>query len=81
MRQALAQLARAGLVRRERAKESFVNWSGPVNQAINLEIEAENLVSLNPEGTNLKLLDTRMIEPGTAPSSPDGIKNHRCENI
>jgi GntR family transcriptional regulator len=66
VRQALAQLAREGLVRRERAKGTFVNWSGPVNQAINLEIEAENLVTLNPEGTSFKLLDTRKIEPGAA---------------
>jgi DNA-binding GntR family transcriptional regulator len=66
VRQALGQLAQERLVRRERAKGTFVNWSGPVNQAINLEIEAENLVTLNPEGTSFKLLDTRMIEPVTA---------------
>jgi GntR family transcriptional regulator len=64
VRQALGQLAQEGLVRRERAKGTFVSWSGPVNQAINLEIEAENLVTLNPEGTSFKLLATESIEPG-----------------
>jgi GntR family transcriptional regulator len=64
VRQALGQLSQEGLVRRERAKGTFVSWSGPVNQAINLEIEAENLVTLNPEGTSFKLLGTESIEPG-----------------
>jgi len=63
IRQALGRLAQEGLVRRERAKGTFVSWSGPVNQAINLEIEAENLVTLNPEGTSFKLLQTETIEP------------------
>lgn len=63
VRQALGQLAQEGLVRRERAKGTFVSWSGPVNQAINLEIEADNLVTLNPEGTSFKLLQTETIEP------------------
>src|SRR5918999_2661637 len=64
IRQALARLSEEGLIRRERAKGTFVSWSGPVNQAINLEIEAENLVTLNPEGTSFKLLGTESIEPG-----------------
>ena len=64
VRQALGQLAHEGLVRRERAKGTFVSWSGPVNQTINLEIEAENLVTLNPKGTSFKLLGTESIEPG-----------------
>ena len=64
VRQALGQLAQEGLVRRERAKGTFVSWSGPVNQAINLGIEVENLVTLNPEGTSFKLLGTESIEPG-----------------
>jgi len=63
VRQALGQLAQEGFVRRERAKGTFVSWSGPVNQAINLEIEADNLVTLNPEGTSFKLLRTETIEP------------------
>jgi GntR family transcriptional regulator len=63
IRQALGRLAEEGLIRRERAKGTYVTWSGPVNQAINLEIEAENLVTLNPEGTTFKLLDTETLEP------------------
>jgi GntR family transcriptional regulator len=63
IRQALGRLSEEGLIRRERAKGTFVSWSGPVNQAINLEIEAENLVTLNPEGTSFKLLATEKIEP------------------
>ncbi|MGH7817258.1 MAG: GntR family transcriptional regulator [Candidatus Binatia bacterium] len=63
VRQALGHLTQEGLVRRERARGTFVSWSGPVNQAINLEFEAENLVTLNPEGTSFKLLRTETIEP------------------
>jgi len=63
IRQALGRLSEEGLIRRERAKGTYVSWSGPVNQAINLEIEAENLVTLNPEGTSFKLLATEKIEP------------------
>jgi GntR family transcriptional regulator len=63
IRQALGLLSDEGLIRRERAKGTFVSWSGPVNQAINLEIEAENLVTLNPEGTSFKLLGTETLEP------------------
>ena len=63
IRQALGRLSEEGLIRRERAKGTFVSWSGPVNQAINLEIEAENLVTLNPEGTSFKLLRTETIDP------------------
>ncbi len=62
VRQALGQLAHEGLVRRERARGTYVSWSGPVNQAINLEIEADNLVTLNPAGTSFKLLRTEQID-------------------
>jgi GntR family transcriptional regulator len=63
VRQALERLAQDKLVRRERARGTFVTWSGPVNQVINLEIEAENLVTLNPAGTSFKLLRTKAIAP------------------
>jgi len=65
VRQALGHLTREGLVRRERARGTFVTWSGPVKQPINLEIDAANLVSINPEGTSFKVLriDTLTVAP------------------
>jgi len=66
IRQALGRLSEEGLIRRERAKGTYVTWSGPVNQAINLEVEAENLVTLNPEGTTFKLLGAETVEPSAA---------------
>ena len=66
VRQALADLTREGLVRRERARGTFVTWSGPVKRPINLEIDAANLVSINPEGTSFKVLGI-----DTATSTPE----------
>jgi GntR family transcriptional regulator len=63
VRQALAQLTREHLVRRERARGTFVTWSGPVKQPINLEIDAANLVRINPEGTSFKVLRIEILTP------------------
>jgi GntR family transcriptional regulator len=63
VRQALADLARDGLVRRERARGTFVTWSGPVKKPINLEIDAANLVRINPEGTSFRVLRIETVTP------------------
>ncbi|MGH7825751.1 MAG: GntR family transcriptional regulator [Candidatus Binatia bacterium] len=63
IRQALGQLAEEGYLRRERAKGTFVNWTSPSRQSINLELEAEDLVTLNRYGTSFKLIAIEPIEP------------------
>jgi GntR family transcriptional regulator len=63
IRQALGQLVQEGYVRRERAKGTFVDWTGPLRQSINLEVEAEDLVTLNPYGTSFKLMAIEPIDP------------------
>jgi GntR family transcriptional regulator len=63
IRQALGQLVQEGYVRRERAKGTFVDWTGPLRQSINLEVEAEDLVTLNRYGTSFKLMAIEPIDP------------------
>lgn len=63
IRQALGHLVQEGYVRRERAKGTFVNWAGPLRQSINLEVEAEDLVTLNRYGTSFKLIAIEPIDP------------------
>lgn len=63
IRQAMGQLAREGYVRRERAKGTFVSWSGPLRQSIDLEVETEDLVAINPDGTSFKLIAVELVEP------------------
>jgi DNA-binding GntR family transcriptional regulator len=63
IRQALGKLAQEGYVRRERARGTFVQWTGPLRQSINLEVEAEDLVAVNPDGTSFKLLAYGLVEP------------------
>jgi GntR family transcriptional regulator len=63
VRQALGQLAQEGLVRRERAKGTFVNRTGQLRQSVDLEVEAEDLVTLNRHGTSFKLLAIEPVDP------------------
>jgi GntR family transcriptional regulator len=63
VRQALGQLAEQGYLKRQRARGTFVQWTGPLRQSINLEVEAEDLVAVNPDGTSFKLLNYGPVEP------------------
>jgi GntR family transcriptional regulator len=76
IRQALGQLAQEGYVRRERAKGTFVNWAGPLRQSINLEVEAEDLVTLDRYGTSFKLLGVETTEPPEAVRQGFRIPTH-----
>ena len=62
VRQALGQLAHEGYVRRERAKGTFVSWNRPLRQSVSLEVPADDLATINPDGTSFKLLSLDLIE-------------------
>jgi len=64
IRQALGQLVHQGFVTREKTKGTFVSWKGPVRQSANLEVEADDLVTLDRASTNFKLVS---IEHGPPP--------------
>jgi GntR family transcriptional regulator len=64
IRQALGQLVREGYVKRERAKGTFVSWKGPLRQSVNLEVEAEDLVTVNRVGASFKLIAMEHISSG-----------------
>lgn len=63
IRQALSQLVHQGYVRREKAKGTFVNWKGPVRQSANLEVEADDLVTLDRASTSFKLISIEHVAP------------------
>ena len=63
IRQALGQLVHEGYVRREKAKGTFVNWKGPVRQSANLEVEADDLVTVDRASTSFKLISIEHIVP------------------
>ena len=63
IRQALGQLVHEGYVRRERAKWTFVNWKGPVRQSANLEVEADDLVTVDRASTRFKLISIDPVAP------------------
>jgi GntR family transcriptional regulator len=63
IRQALGQLVREGFVRREKARGTFVNWKKPVRQSANLEVEADDLVTLDRASTSFKLISIEHVPP------------------
>jgi GntR family transcriptional regulator len=63
IRQALGQLVHEGFVRREKAKGTFVSWKGPVRQSANLEVEADDLVTLDRASTSFKLISIDPVPP------------------
>jgi GntR family transcriptional regulator len=65
VRQALGQLAQEGYLRRERARGTFVNWKGPLRQSVSLEVPADDVATINPDGTSFKLLSFDLVESPT----------------
>ena len=63
IRQALGHLVHEGYVRREKARGTFVNWKGPVRQSANLEVEADDLVTLDRASTSFKLISIEHAAP------------------
>ena len=63
IRQALGHLVHEGYVRREKAKGTFVNWKGPVRQSANLEVEADDLMTLDRASTSFKLISIEHAAP------------------
>jgi GntR family transcriptional regulator len=63
IRQALGKLAKEGYVRRERAKGTFVSRDGPSRQSVNLEVEADDLLTVNRNSTSFKLIGVEAVEP------------------
>jgi len=63
IRQALGQLVHQGFVTREKTKGTFVSWKGPVRQSANLEVEADDLVTLDRASTSFKLVSLEHNPP------------------
>ena len=63
IRQALGQLVHDGFVRREKAKGTFVNWKGPVRQSADLQVEADDLVTLDRANTSFMLISIEPVSP------------------
>src|SRR5712692_3942988 len=63
VRQALGQLVQEGYLRRERAKGTFINWKGPFRQSAHLEVEADDLVTLDRASTSFKLISLEHVPP------------------
>jgi GntR family transcriptional regulator len=63
VRQALGQLVQEGFVRREKARGTFVSWNGPIRQSASLEVEADDLVTLDRASTTFKLISLESVAP------------------
>ena len=63
VRQALGQLEQDGYVRRERARGTFVSWNPPLRQSISLEVPADDVATIHPDGTTFKLLSFDLVAP------------------
>ena len=62
VRQALGQLVQEGYIRRLRAKGSFVSETVPHRQYLNLHIEVDEVINVQPE-TKFRLVGVQQIEP------------------
>src|SRR5919106_1337757 len=63
IRQALGKLTKEGYVRRERAKGTFVSWNRPSRQSVNLEVAADDLVTLDRASASFKLISLEHVSP------------------
>ena len=79
IRQALGKLTKEGYVRRERARGTFVRWNGPSRQSVNLEVEADDLLTVNRHSAGFKLIAVALVEPPK--EIMQGFRNEAKEKV